>query len=64
MLQYYGKKYYNETSNQYIDNLRNMWTNRINYIFKEEYLRTKRAKETRLENVLNRLSDQNLFELP
>ena len=60
MIQYYGEKYYNEASNEYIDNLRNMWTNRINYIFNEEYLRTKRAKETRLETVLNRLSELEL----
>ena len=60
MIQYYGERYYNETSNEYIDNLRNMWTNRINYIFNEEYLRTKRAKESRLEIVLNRLSELEL----
>ena len=60
MTQYYGEKYYDETSNEYIDNLRNMWTNRINYIFNEEYLRTKRAKESRLETILNRLSELEL----
>ena len=60
MIQYYGEKYYNETSDEYIDNLRNMWTNRINYIFNEEYLRTKRAKESRLETILNRLSELEL----
>ena len=60
MIQYYGERYYNEASNEYIDNLRNMWTNRINYIFNEEYLRTKRAKESRLETVLNRLSELEL----
>ena len=60
MIQYYGEKYYNETSNEYIDNLRNIWTNRINYIFNEEYLRTKKAKESRLETILNRLSELEL----
>ena len=57
MVQYYGERYYDETTDQYIDNLRNMWTNRINYIFNEEYLRTKRAKESRLETIMNRLSE-------
>ena len=57
MVQYYGEKYYNEKSDEFIYNLRNMWTNRINYIFNEEYLRTKRAKESRLETVMNRLSE-------
>jgi hypothetical protein len=60
MIQYYGEKYYNEGSDEYIDNLRNMWTNRINYIFNEEYLRTKRAKEARLETILNRISEIEL----
>ena len=60
MIQYYGERYYDETSNDYIDNLRNIWTNRINYIYNEEYLRTKGAKETRLETVLNRLSELEL----
>ena len=60
MIQYYGEKYYDETSNDYIDNLRNIWTNRINYIFNEEYLRTKRAKEARLETIINRLSELEL----
>ena len=60
MIQYYGERYYDETSDAYIENLRNMWTNRINYIFNEEYLRTKRAKESRLETVLNRLSELEL----
>ena len=57
MIQYYGERYYDETTDEYIDNLRNMWTNRINYIFNEEYLRTKRAKESRLETIMNRLSE-------
>ena len=57
MIQYYGEKYYDETTDEYIDTLRNMWTNRINYIFNEEYLRTKRAKEARLETLINRLSE-------
>ena len=57
MIQYYGERYYDETTDDYIDNLRNMWTNRINYIFNEEYLRTKRAKEARLETLMNRLSE-------
>ena len=60
MIQYYGEKYYDETTNEYIDTLRNMWTNRINYIFNEEYLRTKRAKEARLETLVNRLSELEL----
>ena len=57
MIQYYGERYYDEKSDAYIDNLRNMWTNRINYIFNEEYLRTKNSKQTRLETVINRLSE-------
>ena len=60
MIQYYGEKYYDETTNEYIDTLRNMWTNRINYIFNEEYLRTKRAKEARLETLINRISELEL----
>jgi chromosome segregation ATPase len=60
MVQYYGERYYDETTDEYIDNLRNMWTNRINYIFNEEYLRTKRAKESRLETIMNRLSELEL----
>ena len=57
MFQYYGEKYYDDTKKEYIDNLRDIWTNRINYIFNEEYLRTKRAKESKLETIMNRLSD-------
>ena len=57
MIQYYGEKYYDETTKDYIDNLRDIWTNRINYIFNEEYLRTKRAKESKLETIMNRLSE-------
>ena len=57
MIQYYGEKYYDDTKKEYIDNLRDIWTNRINYIFNEEYLRTKRAKESKLETIMNRLSD-------
>ena len=57
MIQYYGEKYYDETTKDYIDNLRDIWTNRINYIFNEEYLRTKRAKESKLETIINRLSE-------
>ena len=57
MIQYYGEKYYDETNTDYIDNLRDIWTNRINYIFNEEYLRTKRAKESKLETLKNRLTD-------
>ena len=57
MIQYYGEKYYNENFQDFIDNLRNMWTNRINYIFNEEYLRTKRAKESKLEIIMNRISE-------
>ena len=57
MIQYYGEKYYDETNTNYIDNLRDIWTNRINYIFNEEYLRTKRAKESKLETIKNRLAD-------
>jgi hypothetical protein len=57
MVQYYGEKYYDETTKDYIDNLRDIWTNRINYIFNEEYLRTKRAKESKLETIMNRLSE-------
>ena len=57
MIQYYGEKYYDETTKDYIDNLRDIWTNRINYIFNEEYLRTKRAKESNLETIMNRLSE-------
>ena len=60
MIQYYGEKYYDETTNEYIDTLRNMWTNRINYIFNEEYLRTKRTKEARLETLINRISELEL----
>ena len=60
MIQYYGERYYDEDSDEYIDNLRDMWTNRINYIFNEEYLRTKRAKEARLETILNRISEMEL----
>ena len=60
MIQYYGERYYDETTDEYIDNLRNMWTNRINYIFNEEYVRTKRAKESRLETIVNRLSELEL----
>ena len=60
MIQYYGERFYDETTDEYIDNLRNMWTNRINYIFNEEYLRTKRAKESRLETIMNRLSELEL----
>ncbi len=60
MIQYYGEKYYNEKKRDYIDNLRDLWTNRINYIFNEEYLRTKRAKESKLEILLNRLSELEL----
>ena len=60
MVQYYGEKYYNETNKDYIDNLRDIWTNRINYIFNEEYLRTKRAKESKLETIMNRLSELEL----
>ena len=57
MIQYYGEKYYDDTKKEYIDNLRDIWTNRINYIFNEEYLRTKRAKESKLETIMNRLSE-------
>ena len=57
MIQYYGEKNYDETTKDYIDNLRDIWTNRINYIFNEEYLRTKRAKESKLETIMNRLSE-------
>ena len=57
MVQYYGEKYYDDTKKEYIDNLRNIWTNRINYIFNEEYLRTKRAKESKYETIMNRLSE-------
>ena len=57
MIQYYGEKYYDDSKTEYIDNLRDMWTNRINYIFNEEYLRTKRAKESKLETIMNRLSE-------
>ena len=57
MIQYYGEKYYDENKKEYIDNLRDIWTNRINYIFNEEYLRTKRAKESKLETITNRLSE-------
>ena len=57
MVQYYGEKYYDDTKSEYIDNLRDIWTNRINYIFNDEYLRTKRAKETKLETIMNRLSE-------
>ena len=57
MIQYYGEKYYDESNTNYIDNLRDIWTNRINYIFNEEYLRTKRAKESKLETIKNRLAD-------
>ena len=57
MIQYYGEKYYDETTKDYIDNLRDIWTNRINYIFNEEYLHTKRAKESKLETIMNRLSE-------
>ena len=60
MVQYYGERYYDETTDEYLDTLRNMWTNRINYIFNEEYLRTKRAKESRLETIMNRLSELEL----
>ena len=60
MVQYYGEKYYDETNKDYIDNLRDIWTNRINYIFNEEYLRTKRAKESKLETIMNRLSELEL----
>ena len=60
MIQYYGERYYDESSDEYIDNLRNIWTNRINYIFNEEYLRNKRAKESRLETIVNRLSELEL----
>ena len=60
MVQYYGEKYYDETNKDYIDNLRDIWTNRINYIFNEEYLRTKRAKESKLETIVNRLSELEL----
>ena len=62
MIQYYGERYYDESSDEYIDNLRNIWTNRINYIFNEEYLRNKRAKESRLETIVNRLSELDVFE--
>ena len=57
MVQYYGEKYYDDTKSEYIDNLRDIWTNRINYIFNDEYLRTKRAKENKLETIMNRLSE-------
>ena len=57
MIQYYGEKYYDDSKTEYIDNLRDIWTNRINYIFNEEYLRTKRAKESKLETIMNRLSE-------
>ena len=60
MVQYYGEKYYDETNKDYIDNLRDIWTNRINYIFNEEYLRAKRAKESKLETIMNRLSELEL----
>ena len=53
MIQYYGEKYYDDSKTEYIDNLRDIWTNRINYIFNEEYLRTKRAKESKLETIMN-----------
>ena len=35
MIQYYGEKYYDDTKKEYIDNLRDIWTNRINYIFND-----------------------------
>ena len=57
MVQYYGEKYYHDLNKEYIENLRDIWTNRINYIFNEEYLRTKRAKESKLETMMNRLSE-------
>ena len=60
MIQYYGEKYYDDTKKEYADNLRDIWTNRINYIFNEEYLRTKRAKVSKLETLVNRLSELEL----
>ena len=52
MIQYYGERYYNEESDEYIDNLRNMRSNRINYIFNEEYLRTKRLEYLKLSSII------------
>ena len=57
MIEYYGERYYDETKDDYIENLRNIWTNRINVIFNDEYLHNKRIKESRLDTILNRLAE-------
>lgn len=53
--QFYDERFYYEDNYKYIDVLRELWTNKINTIFNDEYLSTKRAKESKLDTLKGRL---------
>lgn len=53
--QFYDERFFYEENFKYIDVLRDLWTNKINAIFNDEYLSTKRAKESKLDTLKTRL---------